>query len=291
MNLVFAIAGLAFLILIHEAGHFFTALAVKMRPRRFYIFFPPALVKWKRNGIEYGIGSIPLGGYVKIPGMHKPAAGDLDAHLERASKEAPWLAERAAPVERALEQERLEDARAALPELRAPSSRRRSRSRPSAARSAAITEVDDGLSPEAYWRAPAWKRIAVIAAGPLTNLLFAIAASDGRLHARRSDRGDTHGRGGRPRLARRGGRPPARRSRRLRRGPRKARPRIWPRRSGAAKGSPSPSRSSAAARSRPCRRGRAGTAARTGSASRSASATRATSSRRRSGSRSRPPGT
>ena len=90
MNLVFAIAGLAFLILIHEAGHFFTALAVKMRPRRFYIFFPPALVKWKRNGIEYGIGSIPLGGYVKIPVMHKPAAGDLDAHLERASKEAPW---------------------------------------------------------------------------------------------------------------------------------------------------------------------------------------------------------
>ena len=50
MNLAFAIAGLAFLILIHEAGHFFTALAVKMRPRRFYIFFPPALVKWKRNG-------------------------------------------------------------------------------------------------------------------------------------------------------------------------------------------------------------------------------------------------
>jgi regulator of sigma E protease len=36
--------------------------------------------------------------------------------------------------------------------------------------------VDDALSPEAYWRAPAWKRIAVIAAGPLTNLVFAIAA-------------------------------------------------------------------------------------------------------------------
>ena len=75
MNIAVAIGGLAFLILIHEAGHFFTALAVKMRPRQFYIFFPPALAKWKRNGIEYGIGAIPLGGYVKIPGMHKPAAG------------------------------------------------------------------------------------------------------------------------------------------------------------------------------------------------------------------------
>ena len=73
MNVAVAIGGLAFLILIHEAGHFFAALAVRMRPRRFYIFFPPALVKWRRKGIEYGIGAIPLGGYVKIPGMHRPA--------------------------------------------------------------------------------------------------------------------------------------------------------------------------------------------------------------------------
>src|SRR6185503_4142978 len=55
LNVAVAIGGLAFLILIHEAGHFFVALAVRMRPRRFYIFFPPPLVKWKRKGIEYGI--------------------------------------------------------------------------------------------------------------------------------------------------------------------------------------------------------------------------------------------
>ena len=42
-----------------------------MNPRKFYLGFPPALVKRTRNGIEYGIGSIPLGGYVKIPGMHR----------------------------------------------------------------------------------------------------------------------------------------------------------------------------------------------------------------------------
>jgi regulator of sigma E protease len=176
MNLVFAIAGLAFLILIHEAGHFFTALAVKMRPRRFYVFFPPALVKWKRNGIEYGIGSIPLGGYVKIPGMHKPAAGDLDAHLERASKEAPWLTERGAQVEKALAEDRLEDARAALPELRRAVERAGLSEPTKRAAERALADVDDGLSQDAYWRAPAGKRIAVIAAGPLTNLLFAVAA-------------------------------------------------------------------------------------------------------------------
>jgi regulator of sigma E protease len=176
MNLVVAIAGLAFLILIHEAGHFFTALAVKMRPRRFYIFFPPALVKWKRNGIEYGIGSIPLGGYVKIPGMHKPAAGDLDAHLERATKEAPWLAARTAPVEKALAEDRLEDADGALPELRRAVERAELSEPAKRVAERGLADVEDGLSPDAYWRAPARKRIAVIAAGPLTNLLFAVAA-------------------------------------------------------------------------------------------------------------------
>jgi regulator of sigma E protease len=39
-----------------------------MRPRRFYIGFPPAVLRTTRNGIEYGLGAIPLGGYVKIPG-------------------------------------------------------------------------------------------------------------------------------------------------------------------------------------------------------------------------------
>ena len=91
MNVAVAIGGLALLIILHEAGHFFAALAVKMRPRKFYLFFPPALVKRMRNGIEYGIGAIPLGGYVKIPGMHPPAGGDLRAQLGEAINEAPWL--------------------------------------------------------------------------------------------------------------------------------------------------------------------------------------------------------
>ena len=176
MSIFAAIGGLAFLILIHEAGHFFTALAVKMRPRRFYIFFPPALAKWQRNGIEYGIGSIPLGGYVKIPGMHRPAAGDLDAHLEHARKEAPSLAGAAAPVEQALTEERYEDARAGMAELRA---RVEGADLSEPARKVAdrgLTDVDDALSPEAYWRAPTWKRVAVILAGPATNYFFAVIA-------------------------------------------------------------------------------------------------------------------
>ncbi|HWQ01791.1 MAG TPA: site-2 protease family protein, partial [Gaiellaceae bacterium] len=84
MNLFVAIIGLAFLILIHEAGHFFAALSVGMRPRRFYLGFPPPILRKTRNGIEYGIGMIPLGGYVKIPGMHRPAPSDADMHFGRA---------------------------------------------------------------------------------------------------------------------------------------------------------------------------------------------------------------
>jgi regulator of sigma E protease len=174
LNIAVSIGGLAFLILIHEAGHFFVALAVRMRPRRFYIFFPPPLVKRVRNGIEYGIGSIPLGGYVKIPGMHKPAAGDLDAQFARALDEAPWLERHTAPVKAALEEERLDDARAALPELRG--AMERAGLSESARRSAerGLNEIDDGLSGDAYWRAPVWKRVAVILAGPGTNLVFAV---------------------------------------------------------------------------------------------------------------------
>ncbi len=176
MNIAVAIGGLAFLILIHEAGHFMTALAVRMRPRKFYIFFPPALVKWNRKGIEYGIGAIPLGGYVKIPGMHKPAAGDLEAHLEPARREAPSLAAAEAPVEQALAEERFDDARAELDALRARLAKIDLSEGARRAAERGLTEVDDALSPEAYWRASTSKRVAVIFAGPATNYLFAVFA-------------------------------------------------------------------------------------------------------------------
>ena len=91
MSILIGIIGLGFLVLIHEAGHFFTARAVGMKPKRFYVGFPPALVKTKRNGIEYGIGAIPLGGYVKIPGMHRPAPSDLDSSFGQALLHDPSL--------------------------------------------------------------------------------------------------------------------------------------------------------------------------------------------------------
>src|SRR5437870_12913576 len=98
MSIFVAILGLALLILLHEAGHFYVARAVGMSPRRFYIGFPPALVKVRRKGIEYGIGAIPLGGYVKIPGMHRPAPSDLDALFGPATQEQRALFPKVAHV-------------------------------------------------------------------------------------------------------------------------------------------------------------------------------------------------
>jgi regulator of sigma E protease len=175
MNVFGAILGLALLILIHEMGHFFTALAVGMRPRKFYVGFPPAVARVRRNGIEYGLGAIPLGGYVKIPGMHRPAASDLDALLARAVEEAPELAPPVGQVRRLLENGDLAGARTLLGELeRAVAEAELS---PLARRQAerGVSELADALGDDAYWRQPTWKRIAVIFAGPATNLVFAIA--------------------------------------------------------------------------------------------------------------------
>jgi regulator of sigma E protease len=174
MNGLIAIIGLLFLILVHEAGHFFTALAVRMRPRKFYVGFPPAIAKKTYNGVEYGIGAIPLGGYVKIPGMHRPGPGDVDTYFGSAEREAPELVGAIESAKRAVEAKDLVAARAALPTLE--SALDRASISPGAKRLAerGLRELADSLSDDAYWRQPAWRKIAVIGAGPGTNLLFAI---------------------------------------------------------------------------------------------------------------------
>jgi regulator of sigma E protease len=174
MSWLVAILGLAFLVLIHEAGHFFTARALGMRPRRFYIGFPPAVAKVNRGGIEYGIGAIPLGGYVKIPGMHRPAPSDLDAHFGRAVHEAPELTGSVERMKRRLERgEFTEGVELAALEASVGGVELSPAARRGADRG--LSELRDGLGGDAYWRAPTWKRVAVIFAGPGTNLLFAVA--------------------------------------------------------------------------------------------------------------------
>jgi regulator of sigma E protease len=107
MSWLLAFAGFAALIVLHELGHFAAAKAVGMRVERFALFFPPLLATVRRGETEYGIGAIPLGGYVRITGMN--------------------------PNE----------------------------------------PVPPEVEHRAYFRQPVWKRIVVILAGPVMNLILA----------------------------------------------------------------------------------------------------------------------
>ena len=70
MSWFLAFVGFSLLIILHEFGHFTAAKAVGMRVERFALFFPPLIWRKKRGETEYAIGSIPLGGYVRISGMN-----------------------------------------------------------------------------------------------------------------------------------------------------------------------------------------------------------------------------
>jgi regulator of sigma E protease len=65
------ILSLAILVVLHELGHFIPAKLFKTKVEKFYLFFdwPYSLFKKKIGDTEYGIGILPLGGYVKIAGM------------------------------------------------------------------------------------------------------------------------------------------------------------------------------------------------------------------------------
>ena len=65
------ILSLSILIILHELGHMLPAKYFKTKVEKFYLFFDAgfSLFKFKKGETEYGIGWIPLGGYVKIAGM------------------------------------------------------------------------------------------------------------------------------------------------------------------------------------------------------------------------------
>ena len=75
---------LSLLIILHELGHFIPAKLFKTRVEKFYLFFDVkfSLLKKKIGETEYGIGWLPLGGYVKIAGM-------IDESMDKAQMALP----------------------------------------------------------------------------------------------------------------------------------------------------------------------------------------------------------
>jgi regulator of sigma E protease len=178
-----AVFGLLLLVAIHELGHFSAAKATGMRALRFYLGFPPAILKRTWKGTEYGIGAIPLGGFVKIPGMLRPESGDLydvedvlGAAREIDEAAALRLAAELADVQRSIDQGRFDDAREAGRRLAAeveateglsPVQRRRVLK--------SLERLDQNLDPAAYWRCSRMRRLIVIAAGPFANVVACFA--------------------------------------------------------------------------------------------------------------------
>ena len=75
---------LSILVVLHELGHFIPAKLFKTKVEKFYLFFDPwfSVVKKKIGDTEYGIGWLPLGGYVKIAGM-------IDESMDKEQMEKP----------------------------------------------------------------------------------------------------------------------------------------------------------------------------------------------------------
>ena len=63
------ILALSIIVAIHEFGHLITAKFFGMKVEKYFIGFPPKIFSFNYKGTEYGLGSIPLGGFVKISGI------------------------------------------------------------------------------------------------------------------------------------------------------------------------------------------------------------------------------
>ena len=78
------VLSLSIIVILHELGHFLFAKLFKTRVEKFYLFFNPgfSLFKFKKGETEYGVGWLPLGGYVKIAGM-------IDESMDREQLKKP----------------------------------------------------------------------------------------------------------------------------------------------------------------------------------------------------------
>src|ERR1700674_1187702 len=70
---------LGVLVFVHELGHFLAAKRVGIQVLKFQLGFNPTVISFRRGETEYGIGAVPLGGYVKMAGENpdelRPAGG------------------------------------------------------------------------------------------------------------------------------------------------------------------------------------------------------------------------
>jgi regulator of sigma E protease len=175
------ILGLLLLVFLHELGHFTAAKRTGMRALRFFVGFPPPLVSRRFGETEYGIGMIPLGGFVKIPGMLRPEPSDLWAIDDILDRREGLDVDDAAAVAIARDEiarlissgdvdgaaERAGSLMAVIEGCDGLTERDRKRA------GKCLSRLIESSDPGGYWRSRPRHRLIVIAAGPLVNILTA----------------------------------------------------------------------------------------------------------------------
>lgn len=160
-------ASLSLLVLIHEFGHFITARMFGIRVDKFYLFFNPWFSLWKRKigSVEYGIGWLPLGGYVSIYDNREP----LYAKEEKLGKELDEAKERLKSAKRA------NSADIATLETEVNNIK---------AEIEAVKKECSTLAPskDELRGKPAWQRLIVMIAGVVMNVILAIVIYSGMLY-------------------------------------------------------------------------------------------------------------
>ncbi|TDX02525.1 RIP metalloprotease [Kribbella sp. VKM Ac-2566] len=142
LGIVLFVAGVLISVALHEMGHMLPAKAFGMKVTQFFVGFGRTVWSVKRGETEYGIKAIPAGGFVRIIGMMPPAKGQDPTKVRKANT---------GPI-----QSMVENARTAEYET--------------------ISPDDNGrLFYQKVW----WKKLIVMASGPLVNVLIAVVLFTG----------------------------------------------------------------------------------------------------------------
>ncbi len=161
-------ASLSMLVLIHEFGHYITARMVGARVDKFYLFFNPwfSLYKRKIGGTEYGIGWLPLGGYVSLYDSREVLMDEQSA-TETKLEEAKKQLKSARRKDNSVDIARLEAEVKSLEE-KITSLKEQQRT---------LEPVKDELRAK-----KAWQRLIVMIAGVVMNVIFAIGIYSAMLY-------------------------------------------------------------------------------------------------------------
>ena len=161
-------ASLSMLVLIHEFGHYITARMVGARVDKFYLFFNPwfSLYKRKIGGTEYGIGWLPLGGYVSLYDSREVLMDEQSA-TETKLEEAKKQLKSARRKDNSVDIARLEAEVKSLEE-----------------KIASLKEQQRTLEPvkDELRAKKAWQRLIVMIAGVVMNVIFAIGIYSAMLY-------------------------------------------------------------------------------------------------------------